>query len=89
MQQAIEKTIKLKAGIEGLNLWGHDIGLLLRKCDKSGIDINIPALIRNKADIITQWEAESRYYPVYVIRKDTIKKLYDITVDWLQRGKTQ
>lgn len=25
VQQAIEKTIKLKAGIQGLNLWGHKI----------------------------------------------------------------
>ena len=38
MQQAIEKTIKLKAGIAGLNLWGHDIDALIKKCDDEGID---------------------------------------------------
>ena len=32
-QQAIEKTIKLKAEIQGLNLWGHEIDLLIKKCD--------------------------------------------------------
>lgn len=33
MQQAIEKTIKLKAEISGVNLWGHDIDVLIKKCD--------------------------------------------------------
>ena len=41
-QQAIEKTIKLKAEIKGLNLWGHDIDKLIRECDKNGIDIEVP-----------------------------------------------
>ncbi len=31
MQQAVEKTIKLKAEIEGLNLWGHDIRALIKR----------------------------------------------------------
>ena len=32
LQQAIEKTIKLKAEIAGLSmLWGHDIDVLLKK----------------------------------------------------------
>ena len=58
MQQAVEKTIKLKAGIEGLNLWGHEIDVLIKKCDDNNINIDIPKLIRNKADVISHWEAE-------------------------------
>ena len=42
MEQAIEKTIKLKAEIEGVNLWGHDIDVLLRECDQEGIQIDVP-----------------------------------------------
>ena len=83
MQQAVEKTIKLKAEINGLNLWGHDIVKLMAKCDEAGIDIGIPKYIRIKAVDITRWEVECRYCPVRVARKDTLKKLYDITVDWL------
>ena len=84
MQQAVEKTIKLKAELAGLNLWGHDIDVLIRKCEDSGININVPKLIRDKADAITHWEADCRYYPVTVVRRDTIKRVYDETVKWLE-----
>ena len=30
LQQAVEKTIKLKAEISGLSLWGHDIDILIK-----------------------------------------------------------
>lgn len=84
MQQAIEKTIKLKAEISGVNLWGHDIDVLIKKCDDAEIDIGIPKVIRDKADMYTHWEAECRYYPIKVVRKDSIKKVYDIITDWLE-----
>lgn len=89
MQQAVEKTIKLKAEIEGLNLWGHEIDVLIKKCDDNNISIGIPKLIRNKADKITHWEAECRYYPVTVVRKDSIKNVYDATIEWLETGNTK
>lgn len=88
MQQAIEKTIKLKAEIKGVNLWGHDIDILIKKCKDAGIDIEIPKLIEEKADMITQWEAECRYYPVKVVRRDSIKNAYDTLVEWLESGET-
>lgn len=34
MQQAVEKTIKLKAELAGVNLWGHDISKLIQDCKK-------------------------------------------------------
>ena len=37
-QQAIEKTIKLKAEIKGVNLWGHNIKRLLDDCKRYGIN---------------------------------------------------
>lgn len=89
MQQAVEKTIKLKAGIEGLNLWGHEIDVLIKKCDDNGININIPKYIRDKADTISHWEAECRYFPITVVRRDSIKKVYDITYEWLESGNTK
>jgi len=89
MQQAVEKTIKLKAEICGLNLWGHDIDILIKKCDDNSVDISIPKYIRDHADMITHWEAECRYYPVKTVRKDTIKRVYDITQQWLSEGNTK
>ncbi len=84
-QQAIEKTIKLKAGICGLNLWGHDIDVLIKKCDDAGLKIDIPATIREKADMYTHWESECRYYPIKVVRKDSIKKALDTVQVWLNK----
>ena len=85
MQQAVEKTIKLKAELNGLNLWGHDIDVLLKRCDDAGIDISVPKHIRDKAGTITRWEAECRYYPITVVRKDSIKKTYDVVLEWLKQ----
>lgn len=88
-QQAVEKTIKLKAELEGLNLWGHDIDVLLKKCDDNGLNIDVPKYIRDKADIITHWEAECRYYPITVVRKDSIKKTIETARKWLGQGETK
>ena len=88
LQQAIEKTIKLKAEIEGLNLWGHDIDILLKKCQDNDINIKVPKYIKEKADSITHWEAECRYYPVKVVRKDVMKKVYDLACEWINSGNT-
>ncbi len=87
-QQAVEKTIKLKAEIEGLNLWGHDIRALIKSCDDHGIEIDVPDKIREKEKMITGWEAECRYYPVKAVRKDSIKRIIDEVTKWLEEGKT-
>ena len=88
MQQAIEKTIKLKAQLEGLYLWGHDIDVLINKCEEANVDINIPKFIKERADLISHWESECRYYPIKTVRRDSIKKAYDVTLDWLNRGES-
>ena len=89
MQQAVEKTIKLKAEIKGLNLWGHNINRLIKACDDGGIDIEIPRYIKDSAERLTSWEAEGRYYPIKVVRRDSIKKTYEVTVQGLEDGDTK
>ena len=89
MQQAVEKTIKLKAEIKGLNLWGHNISRLIKLCDDGGIAIDVPRYIRDSAERLTSWEAEGRYYPIKAVRKDSIKRTYDVTVQWLDDGDTK
>ena len=88
-QQAIEKTIKLKAEIKGLdNLWGHNIIKLLQECDSKGVDIGVPKIIRKNARMYTSWEADCRYYPQKVVRKDSLKKAYQACMEWLNSGDT-
>ena len=89
IQQAIEKTIKLKASMQGLNLWGHDIDHLLNECKKANVDIAPPAKIRQNAVMYTGWEADCRYYPSKVIRKDSIFAAHRVTLEWLNSGDTK
>ena len=89
MQQAIEKTIKLKAMIKGLNLWGHDINKLLSACMKANIDIKIPPLLRKNAMLYTKWEASCRYAPATIVNKNSIWAAYRVTLAWLNSGDTE
>lgn len=88
MQQAIEKTIKLKASIKGLNLWGHNIRVLIQNCDNAGLSIGIPKLIRKNANMYTSWEANCRYEPSSIINKNSIWAAYRVTLEWLNSGDT-
>lgn len=88
MQQAIEKTIKLKASIRGLNLWGHNIRVLIQNCENSGLDLKIPALIKKNANMYTSWEASCRYEPSSYINKNSICAAYRVTLEWLNSGDT-
>lgn len=90
MQQAIEKTIKLKANICcGVELWGHDIRKLLVECTRRGLDIKVPPLIRKNAHMYSSWEASCRYKPTAFINKNSIWAAYRVTVDWLNSGNTK
>lgn len=89
MQQAIEKTIKLKAMIRGVNLWGHDINKLIISCQKADIGINIPKLIKRNAMMYTRWEASCRYAPATVVNKNSIWAAYRVIVAWLESGDTE
>lgn len=80
-QQAVEKTIKfIIASRTGVQPWGHDIGKLINKAERSGI--RVPKEIADRASAITSWEAEARYFPVKVIRRDVIKRVIDATKRW-------
>ena len=89
MQQAIEKTIKLKAYIHGVNdIWGHDIRALINWCKNKGYNIDVPALIAKNANVYSKWEADCRYYPVKVVRKDSIYAAYNAVTKWLENEDT-
>lgn len=79
----------MKAEVLGVSLWGHDIDVLIQKCKNAGIDIRVPKLIKEKADMYTHWEAECRYFPIKVVRKDSIMSAYNCVKEWLDSDVTK
>lgn len=90
VQQAVEKTIKLKAELAGVNLWGHDISKLIHDCKKHNIYhiIKIPKYIVDRQAMISKWEANCRYYPMTVIRRDSVMGVHRACSSWLDSGDT-
>lgn len=65
----IKNAIKLKTEICGLKLWGHDIDVLIKMCKDANIDIAVPKLIVDKANMYEHWEVEFRCYSNKVCKK--------------------
>lgn len=79
-QQSVEKTLKYLISLNGKNCWGHDIRKLVIVARQ--LDIYVPDLIVEKADAITSWEANARYYPTKIIRRDVIRKVIREVHKW-------
>lgn len=80
-QQSIEKTLKYVIGLKtGEQPWGHDIKKLVLLGQKS--EIYIPEKIVEKADIYTNWEVVTRYFPAKVIYRNSIENAIKVTRDW-------
>ena len=90
-QQAVEKIIKLKAGILGLNLWGHNIVKLLSECKRAGIydRLKVPYLINKNAKMYTSWEADCRYYPTTVVNRRSVEAALRVCLEWLNSDETK
>ena len=63
-------------------IYSHDIDYLITKyCSK--LSISVPGSIRNKAEMISRWEAESRYKLSFSARVTSIRSVLDVTEKWL------
>lgn len=87
LQQAAEKLIKIqiyRSGVEYNNrqLYVHNLVSLITYGRALGIEIIIPKEIDDNALVITDWEAGSRYDLHFSIRIDTLKKIYDVIMNW-------
>ena len=56
---------------------------------RSEVENRIRPIVLKHADIYTRWEAGGRYFPPKSVRRDAIKKAYDITAAWLESGDTK
>lgn len=80
-QQSIEKTLKYLIELKtGNQPWGHDIRKLVMQGQKAGV--YIPQKIIDKADVYTNWEVITRYYPTKVIYKNSIDTAIKVTHEW-------
>ena len=89
LQQAAEKLIKIqiyRSGVEYDNrkLYVHNLVSLIKYAQSLNICVSIPQEIDENALLISDWEAGSRYDIRFSIRIDTLKKIYNVIMDWYQ-----
>ncbi len=87
LQQAAEKLIKYQiykgiALTDNRRMYTHDLSRLLDYAEAESLDLIVPDYIRSHANRITEWEAGSRYDFSFVSRIDTLKKCYEVIVEW-------
>ena len=92
-QQAVEYVLKYqiynapqyregKSEQEIPQIFSHDIDYLITKyCDRN--NIAVPGKIESHAEMISRWEAESRYKLTFSARIDSIRSVLDETENWL------
>ncbi len=87
IQQASEKMIKIQvynseAIYDNRSMYRHDIKALTLYAESLGIKFCIPDYIRKNSDIISDWEAGSRYDVGFSVRIDTLKKTMQVLAEW-------
>lgn len=86
LQQAVEKT--LKAFLENVGVTvpnTHDIDKLVRMSRENGSQVILTEWVKEKADMLTRWETDTRYDIDYCVEKERVwmgleevKKFLDI-----------
>lgn len=87
LQQAAEKLIKYQiyaseVQLDYSRMYKHSLNELLIYAQSLGLDIDIPAWIEEKKQIISTWEARGRYDVHFVVRIDTLKKCFQEISLW-------
>lgn len=92
LQQAVEKMIKIqiyRSGVsyENREVYVHDLTRLIHYADTLEFGVNIPAIIRTQAIMITDWEANGRYDIHFSVRISTLEKIFAVVDAWYQELK--
>lgn len=87
IQQAVEKLIKYQIyqtsqQVNNRQLYTHNIGVLIEYAKKENLRIVIPQYVERNCEIITKWEAGSRYDLHFSVRIDTLEKMLSIVEQW-------
>ncbi len=89
LQQSVELAMKYtleKNGVEYAKT--HDIEQLLYKAHKSGIDMHAGEYIEEHAEMLTSWEAKTRYVVDYRIEMHKIEDAIEEVGEYLERLRT-
>lgn len=89
LQQACEKMIKIQLYASGKKLnnariYKHSLEELLIYADSISVKIQVPSYIEKNSPLITRWETKSRYDLHFVVRIDTLKKVYTEAEKWYE-----
>lgn len=87
IQQAVEKLIKYQIyqqveEVDNRQMYTHNIGALLAYAKKRGLDLVVPEYILKNSEVITSWEAGSRYDLHFSVRVDTLRKMLSVVNIW-------
>ncbi len=87
IQQAAEKLIKYQIyqkmpSPNNKEMYTHNLGALLKYASRENIRVKVPKYIQENLEIITGWEAGSRYDLHFSIRIDTLKKALAVVCEW-------
>ena len=72
--------------IDNSKTYTHSIKKLIKYGEELGLQLNIPKSIIENAQMITDWEAGSRYGLGLSIRIDVLEKYYKMVDEWA-KGK--
>lgn len=93
LQQAVEKLIKYQIyrnahQVSNRELYTHNIGVLIEYAKKENLRIRVPQYVERNCEIITKWEAGSRYDLHFSVRIDTLEKSLSIVEQWYSEVKS-
>ncbi|MCD8398939.1 MAG: HEPN domain-containing protein [Lachnospiraceae bacterium] len=73
LQQAVEKTLKAFLECVGVTVPNtHDIDKLVRMSENNGSCVTITDWIKEKTDMLTRWETDTRYDIDYCVEKKKV-----------------
>ena len=92
LQQAAEKLLKYqiysnKNDVNNKQMYTHDLSKLKEYAEMEGIELIVPDYVDEHLNLITDWEAGSRYDIGFSIRVDTLKKSYEAISNWEKEVK--
>lgn len=90
LQQAAEKLIKHQiyqsaGAVNNKQMYTHDLSRLKDYAEEVGVQLILPEYIDKHLNVITDWEAGSRYDTGFSVRVDMLKKCLNAVNEWIKQ----
>jgi HEPN domain-containing protein len=84
LQQAMELVLKYLLEQNGIEYpKTHDIDQLVRIGNEAQVDFRLPEYLEDHAEMLSQWEAKSRYVLGYAIEARKVERALQVVDDYL------